>query len=73
MTETQDKVIELLNEASLSNKDSARVTNLKHVQELILNKEPTLLDNFLEEMLQFQLDKSGEVKKCVISFIEEAW
>jgi symplekin len=56
----------------ISSKDTVRITHLKHVQELILHKIPTLLDNFLEEVLQFQLDKSSEVKKFVISFIEEA-
>ncbi|CAF0878916.1 unnamed protein product [Brachionus calyciflorus] len=70
--DTLEKVAELLNEASISNKDSVRLTNLKHVQELIVYKNPELLDNFLDEILQFQLDKSGEVKKFVVSFIEEA-
>lgn len=72
------------------------------VQELIINKDPTLLDNFLDvsgwegpgwgwgrmvlqipsqhsfpccrqEIIAFQADKSIEVRKFVIGFIEEAW
>lgn len=46
--ELLDKVAELLNEASLTPKESVKLTNLKHVQEIILHKCPTLLDNFLE-------------------------
>ncbi len=46
--ELLDKLAELLNEASVSLKESVKLTNLKHVQEIILHKCPTLLDNFLE-------------------------
>ncbi|NXE99923.1 SYMPK protein, partial [Menura novaehollandiae] len=42
------------------------------VQELIINKDPTLLDNFLDEIIAFQADKSIEVRKFVVGFIEEA-
>uniref|UniRef100_A0A8C7Y3D2 Symplekin n=1 Tax=Oryzias sinensis TaxID=183150 RepID=A0A8C7Y3D2_9TELE len=41
-------------------------------QKLIINKDPSLLDNFLDEIIAFQTDKSIEVKKFVIGFIEEA-
>ncbi|XP_014678306.1 PREDICTED: symplekin-like [Priapulus caudatus] len=70
--QTQPAVVRLLNEASLLRLDSQRVTNLKQVQELIIKKDANLLDNFLDEMLSFQHDKSLEVKKTVINFIEEA-
>ncbi len=40
--------MELINQASLYGKDSVRVQHLRHVQELILRKDPSLLDNFLE-------------------------
>uniref|UniRef100_A0A8B9JXY4 Symplekin n=1 Tax=Astyanax mexicanus TaxID=7994 RepID=A0A8B9JXY4_ASTMX len=49
-----------------------KLTALKQVQELIINKDPSLLDNFLDEMIAFQTDKSIEVRKFVIGFIEEA-
>jgi len=42
------KIVELINQASLYGKDSVRVQHLRHVQELILRKDPSLLDNFLE-------------------------
>ncbi|KAI0235121.1 Symplekin [Lamellibrachia satsuma] len=69
---TYDRVVELLNQASLLQKDTQRVNNLKLVQELIVHKEPNLLDNFLDEMLAFQSDRSTDVKKTLINFIEDA-
>ncbi|XP_034550306.1 symplekin [Notolabrus celidotus] len=68
---TSEKVVELLNQAALISTDE-KLTVLKQVQELITNKDPSLLDNFLDEMIAFQTDKSIEVRKFVIGFIEEA-
>ncbi|XP_010224376.1 PREDICTED: symplekin, partial [Tinamus guttatus] len=64
-------VVELLNQAALISNDS-KINVLKQVQELIINKDPTLLDNFLDEIIAFQADKSSEVRKFVVGFIEEA-
>lgn len=69
---TYDRVVDLLNKASLMVHETEKLTNLKMVEELIVNKEPSLLDNFLDEMLAFQTDKSVEVKKYVIHFMEQA-
>ncbi|KAM6427938.1 symplekin [Liasis olivaceus] len=68
---TSEKVVDLLNQAALIINES-KITILKQVQELIINKDPTLLDNFLDEIIAFQADKSVEVRKFVIGFIEEA-
>ncbi|KAL0994032.1 hypothetical protein UPYG_G00116950 [Umbra pygmaea] len=68
---TSEKVVDLLNQAALISTDS-KLTVLKQVQELIINKDPSLLDNFLDEIIAFQTDKSMEVRKFVIGFIEEA-
>ncbi|KAM4020271.1 symplekin [Anomaloglossus baeobatrachus] len=68
---TSEKVVELLNTAALATNDS-KITNLKQVQELIINKDPTLLDNFLDEIITFQADRSVDVRKFVVNFIEEA-
>ncbi|XP_065520484.1 symplekin, partial [Lathamus discolor] len=64
-------VVDLLNQAALLSSDS-KITLLRQVQELIINKDPTLLDNFLDEIIAFQADKSIEVRKFVVGFIEEA-
>ena len=69
----QIQVIQLLNTAQLaSSADSAKLDNLRKVQEIIVNKEPDLLDNFLDEVLAFQTDRSQDVRKFVVGFIEDA-
>ncbi|CAF2634698.1 unnamed protein product [Rotaria sp. Silwood2] len=42
------KIVDLLNQALFYGKDSDRVQHLRHVQELILRKDPSLLNHFLE-------------------------
>ena len=42
------KIIDLLNQASLYGRTSIRVQHLRHVQELVLRKDPSLLQYFLE-------------------------
>ncbi|XP_052769693.1 symplekin-like isoform X1 [Mya arenaria] len=66
-----DKVVDLLNQASLMSKDAEKVNVLKQVQELIIMKESNLLDNFFDEVMAFQTG-SVDVKKCIIGFMEEA-
>ena len=63
----------MLNTAQLSSSaDSAKLDNLRKVQEIIVNREPDLLDNFLDEVLAFQTDRSQDVRKFVVGFIEDA-
>lgn len=50
--DTSSQVAALLNDAQLmANSDSKKLDSLKKVQELIVNKDPNLLDNFLDEVL----------------------
>ncbi|XP_067941603.1 symplekin-like [Watersipora subatra] len=67
-----DLVVELLNQASLERQGAAKVILLKQVQELIINKDPNLLDNFFDEVIGFQSDPSVDVRKFVITFLEHA-
>ncbi|KAJ8044750.1 Symplekin [Holothuria leucospilota] len=67
-----ETVVELINQAQLYTKDNLKIENLKKVQELVIYKEPALLDNFLDEVLQFQQDRSIDVRKFVLGFIDEA-
>lgn len=52
--------------------EDIKVANICKVQELLLNKEPHLLDHYLDDILQFSVDRSAEVRKTVTGFIEEA-
>ncbi|KAG8143603.1 hypothetical protein E2320_000847 [Naja naja] len=58
---TSEKVVDLLNQAALIVNES-KITILKQVQELIINKDPTLLDNFLDEIIAFQADNKRDTE-----------
>ena len=70
---SRERIVELLNEASTSTDTSEKLESLRKVQELLVHKEPVLLDNFLDEMMGFsQNNHNQEVRKFVVGFIEEA-
>ena len=63
----------MLNDAATSVDTSEKLESLRKVQELLVHKEPVLLDNFLDEMMGFsQNNHNQEVRKFVVGFIEEA-
>ena len=65
------QIIELLNEANISTLETVKVTNLSKLQEILLNKEPQLLHKYLDDFVQFSIDRNSEVRKVVTGFIEE--
>jgi symplekin len=66
-------VAELLTKAAVTSSDQVKLENLARVKEIIVNRQPALLDNFLDEMLNFQLDNIPLVRRYILEFIEEAW
>jgi len=56
----------------MSPTEDVKVTNMCKIQEFLLNKEPHLLQVYLDDVLQFSIDRSAEVRKTVTGFIEEA-
>lgn len=71
--ETSERVVELLNDACNPGKDGNKLDYLRQAQELIVHKDQrNLLDNFLDEMMGFQHDRSVEVRKFIVGFIIEA-
>ncbi len=64
---------ELLTKAAVTSSDQVKLENLARVKEIIVNRQPALLDNFLDEMLNFQLDNIPLVRRYILEFIEEAW
>ena len=72
-----ETLVELLNQTSLmqsSHRQSTtqRLANLKKVQDIILDKDPTLLDSFSEEMAAYQHDNAPEIRRFVVAFLEAA-
>ncbi|KAJ4429987.1 hypothetical protein ANN_22191 [Periplaneta americana] len=64
-------IVEWLNHASLTS-DNLKTDYLHRVQEIIIKKDASLLDNFLDEVLGFQNDRNADVRKFIVGFIEEA-
>lgn len=69
---TSEKVIKLLNSAATTKEVNGTLKHLKTIQQLIVHKEPKLLDNFLDEVITFQVDKDPNIRKFVVEFIEDA-
>lgn len=67
------QIVELLNSAATEGDDQTRVDSLIKIQELIIHQEAGLLDNFVDEITAFQHDRSADVRKTIVGFIEEAW
>ena len=53
--------------------DKEKIEKLSKVQELVIHKQPDLVDSFNDEIVAFQTDRSADVRKCVVGFMEEAW
>ena len=66
------QIVEWLNQAALA-PDNVKIEHLRRVQEIIINKDASLLDNFLDEVLGFQNDRNVDVRKFIVGFVEEAW
>lgn len=69
---THERVGELLFATATASDNQTKLDNLITIQELIIHQDPALLDNFLDEVLQFQHDRSADVRKAIVGFIEEA-
>jgi len=57
----------------MATSDKDKIEKLSKVQELVVNKKPDLLDSFNDEIVAFQTDRSADVRKHVVGFMEEAW
>ena len=66
------QIVEWMNEASMSLAEEVKVANICKIQEFLLNKEPHLLELYLDDVLQFSINRSAEVRKTITGFIEEA-
>ncbi|QQP41409.1 Uncharacterized protein FKW44_015766, partial [Caligus rogercresseyi] len=71
-TSVDAQLVTLLNEASLESSVPLKLEKLSAAQELLVRKAPHLLDNFLDEVMGFQSDRSSDVRRFVVGFIEEA-
>ncbi|MEN2496236.1 MAG: hypothetical protein MHMPM18_000785 [Marteilia pararefringens] len=69
--EFEKKVTELLNEAKVSKNEERILECLSKISEIIVHHMPSLIDNYLEEVLSLFHTNTLQVKLFIISFIEE--
>ena len=68
-TWARDQAVELLNGAKLSTDAAAKSTHLKQLAELVIRKDPSLLGEFLEPLLELQVDPAVAVRKTLVSLL----
>lgn len=70
-TWAHDQAVELLNNAKLTTEASGKASCLKQLQELVLHKEPSLLEVFLTPILELQVDPAASVRRWVAGVCEQ--
>jgi len=70
MANIEERLVELINSASIEADGNKKVEYLHQIKELALNHG--LIDNFFEDILAFQNERAPNVKKFVLAFIEAA-
>lgn len=70
MAKIEERLVELINLASIEMDGNKKVEYLYQVKELALNHG--LLNNFFQDILAFQNERAPNVKKFVLAFIEAA-
>lgn len=67
------QVTQWLNAIAVSQDNSERIQTFHKVQEFLLRKVPILLPTFLDNVLDLAADRSADIKKALVGFIEEIW
>ncbi|CAG0887757.1 unnamed protein product [Cyprideis torosa] len=67
--DVQEKIIRLLNEAASN--EGQRTSCLHKVHELVLHRAPSLLKEFLGDILYYQADREPSLRKILPPFIEK--
>ncbi|GFH32529.1 DUF3453 domain-containing protein, partial [Haematococcus lacustris] len=69
---SRNAAIQILNDANLSSEAPKKVAHIAQLKELLVRKDPTLLPEFLPEMVTMQVDPSPSVRKALVAFLIEA-
>ncbi|BBN13431.1 symplekin [Marchantia polymorpha subsp. ruderalis] len=71
MAGDRERAYALLNDAKMQNDSTAKTENLKQLLEILLNREPSLIPEFVPNLMDFQTDPSSPVLKYLAEIIEE--
>ncbi|KAJ8719394.1 hypothetical protein PYW08_011569 [Mythimna loreyi] len=70
ITAAQNQLIQWINEAGMT-EGSRRADSLRKAVELLLHQCSSMLPQYIENILTYYCDKSVDIRKLVIAFIEE--
>ncbi|KAJ8720016.1 hypothetical protein PYW07_012059 [Mythimna separata] len=70
ITAAQNQLVQWINDAGMS-EGARRADNLRKAVELLLHQCSSVLPQYIENILTYYCDKSVDVRKLVIAFIEE--
>ncbi|KAL3691207.1 hypothetical protein R1sor_004858 [Riccia sorocarpa] len=71
MAGERERAYALVSEAKMQNDTAAKTENLKQLLELLLQREPGLIPEFVPHLMSFQADPSSPVLKYLAEIIEE--
>lgn len=63
------QVVELINDAKLSDKDE-QLSKLAQIQEILIHRDQSLLPGLVPALLEFQTDQTAATRRWVVEFIE---
>ncbi|KAK9830014.1 hypothetical protein WJX72_009205 [[Myrmecia] bisecta] len=72
MEQTRDQAVQLLNDAKLASDANAKVDKLTGLIELVVRKQPALLQEFLPELVLLQAEPQKPVRLFLAQLLEEA-
>ncbi|KAF5275676.1 hypothetical protein FQA39_LY06788 [Lamprigera yunnana] len=68
----QDLVVQWISTISYSHNSQEKVDLIHKLHEFLIRRVPNLLPKFLPDLLNLATDKSADIKKALVAFIEEA-
>eukprot|EP00882_Tetradesmus_deserticola_P005911 GHRQ01006225.1.p1 GENE.GHRQ01006225.1~~GHRQ01006225.1.p1 ORF type:complete len:400 (+),score=162.01 GHRQ01006225.1:214-1413(+) len=67
-----EQAVEALNNAKLATKAQHKVQHLSQLHELLVKNDPALLDGFVSELVEFQVDKAASVRRQLLDLLSAA-
>ena len=67
----RDQAVSTLNDAKLAGDATQKCAHLKTLAELVVHKDPGLLDEFLEPLLEMRVDTNAAVRKTIAGLCEQ--
>lgn len=71
-SDLSDRLVEILNDCMLVDTEREKLEMVAEMQEILLNRDPLLLAEFLPHVLALHTDKLAAVRRAVLGVAEQA-